>query len=82
MNFDNPLAELAVYYDNITGALLDPVEGQCSTISYVKSGVYRKTPRAIAVGGHFVTLKCVGIDKGDDEQRPEYRSRLVAPLGL
>ena len=39
--------------------------------------VYRKILREAAIGGHFVTVKWVDLNKGDTT-RPEYRSRLVA----
>ena len=79
--FDNPPAEPTVYYDNISGALLDPVMVKAARragVDFVlEFGVYRKMPRASSVGGQFVTVKWIDVNKGD-EQRPEYRCRLVA----
>ena len=53
---------LAVYYDNISGALFDPVRvkaGRREEVDVVREFcVYRKIPRASAVSGEFVTVKC------------------------
>ena len=66
VDFDNPLAELA-YYDDISGGVLDPVRvlaARREEVDFVhESAVYRKVPRASAVGGQFVTfeaLRCLG----------------------
>ena len=62
VDFDNPAAELEVYYDKISGALLDPVRvkaGRREEVEFVHEFcVYRKISRASAVGGQFVTVKC------------------------
>ena len=81
VDLDNPPAELEVHYDNISGAMLDPVKMNAARrqeVDFVRVfGVYRKIPRGGAVGGQFVTVKWIDVNKGD-EKRPGYRSRLVA----
>ena len=61
-------AELAVYYDNISGAMLDPARVKAARreeVDFVHEfGVYRKTPSASAVGGQIVTVKWVVIQQG------------------
>ena len=70
----------AQYYDDISGALLDPQlvkEARGEEIQFVKDfGVYVKVPAAQAVGKTKVSIKWVDINKGD-AKHPEYRSRLV-----
>ena len=72
--FDNPPAELGVYYDNISGSMLDPVRVKAARreeVDFVhKFGVYRKIPRASAVGGQSVTVGWIDVDKGN-QQQPE-----------
>ena len=69
-----------MYYDNISGATLDPMKVKATrreeVVFVYEFGVYRKIPRARAVGGQFVTAKWIDGNKGD-EQRPEYRRRLM-----
>ena len=77
VDFDNPPAELEVYCGNISGAMLDPVKINAARREEVDEfGVYCKIPCAIAVGGQFVTVKWIDVNKGN-QQRPEFRSHLV-----
>ena len=81
MDVDNPPAELGVHCDEISGATVDPVKVKAARREEVnlvhEFGVHRKKPRASAVGGQFVTVEWIDVNKGL-EQRPEHRSRLVA----
>ena len=61
--------------------MLDPVKIKAARrqeVNFVQEfRVYRKVPRANAIDGQFVTVKWVDVNIGD-EQRPAYKSRLVA----
>ena len=81
VDFDNPQAGLGVHYDNFLGAMLDPARVKAARreeVDFVHEfGVSRKISRASPVVGQLVTVKWIDVQKGD-EQRPGYRSRLVA----
>ena len=68
------------FIDEISGALLDPTEVRIARqeeIAFVRDfGVYVKVPEEQAAGKPIISVKWVDINKGDEE-RPEYRSRLV-----
>ena len=80
IGWDEPNAVEAEFYDEISGALLDPklvAEARKKEIEFVREfGVYEKVPAEQAEGKAKVTVKWCDVNKGD-AQRPEYRSRLV-----
>jgi len=80
ISWDEPDEVEAQYYDDISGALLDPKlvsEARRKEIEFVHQfGVYEKVPKEQAIGKTKVSIKWVDVNKGDAGM-PEYRSRLV-----
>ena len=81
VKWDKPPEYQREFYDEISGALLDPKlvkQARAKEIEFVKEfEVYKKVPAEEAVGKARVSLKWCDVNKGDDAV-PEYRSRLVA----
>ena len=81
VKWDDPPEHQREFYDEISGALLDPklvMEARAKEIEFVKEfEVYKKVPAEDAVGKTKVSLKWCDVNKGDNAA-PEYRSRLVA----
>ena len=73
VELDNPPAELEGCCDTILGIMLDPAKIEAARheeVDFVHEfDVYRKIHRASAVGGQFVTVKRIDVNKGC-EQRP------------
>ena len=78
----NPPAELEVYPDSISRAMLDLVKCKAARREEVDIvhgfGVYRKMPRAGAVGGQFVTVTRTDVKKGDEQRGQSTGAALVA----
>ena len=76
VDFDNPLAELEVYFDNIIGAMLDPLRIKAARqeeVDFVHEfDVDCEIPRASAVGVQFVVVKwstcTVEINSGPEQE--------------
>ena len=82
VDFDSPPAEPEVYDDSISEAMLDLVKVKAARREeldfFPEFGVYRQIPRARAVGGQFVTVKWMDVNKGDGQrpvQKPPGRTR-------
>ena len=80
ISWDEPNDVETEYYDEVSGALLDPRmvrEARSKEIEFVRQfGVYEKVPAEQTVGKTKVSIKWVDVNKGD-ASKPEYRSRLV-----
>ena len=81
IKWDKPPEYQREFYDEISGALLDPElvkRARAKEIEFIKEfEVYKKVPAEDAIGKAKVSLKWCDVNKGDDTV-PEYRSRLVA----
>ena len=80
LGFDMPVEAFERYYDEVTGALLDPKlvrEARREEVQWVKDfKVYEKVPEAQSKGKPFIDMRWMDLNKGD-EAHPLYRSRLV-----
>ena len=82
MHVDDPVEEpSAQYYDQISGAELDPAlvaEARSEEISFMdKRGQWKLVPKEEAKGRKIIGTRFVDVNKGDF-QNPNVRSRLVA----
>ena len=67
VDFDNPPADLEVYIDTVSLDMPEPVKVKVAREEVDfdhEFGVYRKIPRASAVGGQFVTVKRIDVHNG------------------